>query len=175
MNYFNNQSMGFDKEAVVDITFPGDSVSNSKIEFLRSSIHSMAGVRNVSFNSQPPVTDDNNWVDYKYDHALKYNEMYSIMKWVDPDYLKTYGLELVAGRNFSSDTAHEILINERMLQDIGIKNPQDALNKQMDIYSVVGPIVGVVKNFHSTGFKDKYSRVIFASRSKGGMNMLPSN
>ncbi len=166
MNYFSNQSMGFDKEAIVDITFPGDSVSNSKIEFLRSSIHSMAGVRNVSFNSQPPVTDDNNWVDYKYDHALKYNEMYSIMKWVDPDYLKTYGLELVAGRNFSSDTAHEILINERMLQDIGIKNPQDALNKQMDIYSVVGPIVGVVKNFHSTGFKDKYSRVIFAPQKK---------
>jgi len=84
------------------------------------------------------------------------------MKYVDPDYLKTFGLELVAGRNFSSDTAHEILINERLLQDINVKNPQDALNKQMDIYDVVGPIVGVVKDFHSTGFKDKYSRVIFA-------------
>jgi predicted permease len=166
MNYFNNQSMGFDKEAIVDVTFPGDSASNSKIEFLRSSIHSMAGVRNVSFNSQPPVTDDNNWVDFKYDHALKYNEVYSIMKWVDPDYLKTYGLELVAGRNFSSDTAPEILVNERMLQDLNIKNPEDVLNKQMDIHRVVGPIVGVVKDFHSTGFKDKYSRVIFAPRER---------
>jgi putative ABC transport system permease protein len=162
MNYFNNQSMGFDKETIVDVTLPGDSASNSKIEYLRSSLHSIAGVKNVSFNSQPPVTDDNNWYDFKFDHALKYNEEYSIMKWVDPDYLKTYGLELVAGRNFSSDTAHEILINERMLQDIGIKNPEDALNKQMDIYDLVGPIVGVVKDFHSTGFKDKYSRVILA-------------
>jgi putative ABC transport system permease protein len=162
MNYFRNQSMGFDKEAIVDVTFPGDSVSNSKIEFLRSSLHGIPGVVNVSFNSQPPVSADNNWVDFKYDHALKYNEQYSIMKWVDPAYLQTYGLTLVAGRNFSSDTAHEIMINERLLHDLGVKNPEDVLNKQMDIHDVVGPIVGVVKNFHSTGFKDKYSRVFFA-------------
>ena len=50
----------------------------SKIDFLRASLHGMAGVNNVSFNSQPPATDDNNWTDYKYDHALKYNGLYSI-------------------------------------------------------------------------------------------------
>ena len=166
MNYFSNQSMGFDKDAIVDVTFPGDSASNSKISFLRSSLHAVPGVVNVSFNSQPPVTANNSWVDFKYDHALKYNEQYSIMKWVDPAYLKTFGLTLVAGRNFSSDTAHEILISERVLQDIGVKNPEDALNKQMDIYDLVGPIVGVVTDFHSTGFKDKYSRVIFAPHQR---------
>jgi putative ABC transport system permease protein len=164
MNYFNNQSMGFDKDAIIDVPFPGDSVSNSKIDFLRVRLHAISGIKNLSFNSQPPATDDNSWVDYKYDHALKYNGEYCIMKWVDPDYLKTYGLTLVAGRNFSSDTAHEVLINERLLQDLGIKTPEDVLNKQMDIYQVVGPIVGVVKNFNSTGFKDKYSRVFFAPK-----------
>ncbi len=166
MNYFRNQSMGFDKEAIVVATFPGDSASKSKMEFLRSSLHTIPGVVNVSFNSQPPVSADNNWVDFKYDHALKYNEQYSIMKWVDPDYLKTFGLTLVAGRNFSSDTAHEIMINERILQDLGVKNPEEVLNKQMDIHDVVGPIVGVVKDFHSTGFKDKYSRVFFAPHAR---------
>jgi putative ABC transport system permease protein len=166
MNYFNNQSMGFDKEAVIDVTFPGDSLGNSKIDYLRSSLHAISGVQNVSFNSQPPATDDNNWIDFKYDHALKYNEQYSIMKWVDADYLKTYGLQLVAGRNFSSDTAHEILISENLLPIMGAKNPDEVLNKQMDIYDVVGPIVGVVKDFHSTGFKDKYSHVIFAPHKR---------
>ena len=162
MNYFRNQSMGFDKEAVVDVTFPGDSASRSKMEFLRSSLHSIPGVVNVSFNSQPPVSADNNWTDFKYDHALKYNEQYSIMKWVDPAYLKTFGLTLLAGRNISSDTAHEIMVNEQLLRYMGMKNPEEALNKQMDIHDVVGPIVGIVKDFHSTGFKDRYSGVIFA-------------
>jgi hypothetical protein len=108
------------------------------------------------------VTADNNWVDFKYDHAPKYNEQYSIMKWVDRDYLKTFGLTLLAGRNISSDTAHEIMVNEQLLRYMGMKNPEEALNKQMDIHDVVGPIVGIVKDFHSTGFKDRYSGVIFA-------------
>ncbi len=167
MNYFNKQSMGFDKDNIVDITFPGDSASNAKIDYLNASLHKITGVKNVSFNSTPPATDGNNWYDFKYDHALKYNEQYSIMKFVDPAYLQTYGLTLVAGRNFSSDTAHEVLVNERMLQELGgAKNPEDVLNKQMDIHDVVGPIVGVVKNFNSTGFKDKYSRVLFAPKKR---------
>jgi putative ABC transport system permease protein len=171
MNYFNHQSMGFDKDAIVDVAFPGDSVSNSKIDYLRSSLHAIQGIKNVSFNSQPPATDDNNWVDYKYDHALKYNGEYCIIKWTDPDYLKTYGLTLVAGKNFSSDTAHEVMINERLLRDLGVKTPEDVLNKQMDIYEVVGPIVGVVKDFNSTGFKDKYSRVFFAPKKRWYQNV----
>jgi putative ABC transport system permease protein len=162
MNYFNHHSMGFDKEAIIDTTIPWDSLAHSKIDYLRASLHAIPGVKNVSFSSHPPATDDNNWTDFKYDHALKYNGLYSIMKFVDADYVKTYGLTLVAGRNFSSDTAHEVMINERMLQDIGIKNPEDAINKDMDIYQVHGPIVGVVKDFNSTGFKDKYSRVFLA-------------
>ncbi len=94
MNYFNNQSMGFDKDAIVDVTFPGDSVSNSKIDYLRSSLHAIPGIKNISFNSQPPATDNNNWTDYKYDNAQKYNGEYCISKWVDADYLKTYGLNI---------------------------------------------------------------------------------
>ena len=120
----------------------------------------------MSFNSVPPATPDNNWIDFKYDHASKYNEQYSIIKCVDPAYLQTYGLTLVAGRNFSSDTAHEVMINERILRDLGAKNPEDVLNKQMDIHFVTGPIVGVVKDFNSTGFKDKYSRVFFAPQKR---------
>ncbi len=148
--------MGFDRDAIVNVTFPGDSVSNSKIDYLRSSLDAIPGIKDISFNSQPPATDDNNWTDYKYDNAQKYNGEYCISKWVDADYLKTYGLTLIAGRNFSSDTAHEVMINERLLRDLGVKRPEDVLNKQMDIYRVVGPIVGVVKDFNSTGFKDKY-------------------
>jgi ABC-type antimicrobial peptide transport system permease subunit len=166
MSYFRNQSMGFDTDAVVDVPMPGDSASNSKITFLRSSLQAIPGVVDVSFNSCPPVSADNNWSDFKYDHALKYNEQYSIMKWVDPDYLKTFGLTLLAGRNISSDTAHEIMVNEQLLRYMGLKNPEEALNKQIDIHDVVGPIVGIVKDFHSTGFKDRYSGVIFAPHSR---------
>jgi ABC-type antimicrobial peptide transport system permease subunit len=162
MNYFNKGSMGFDKEAIVTVPIPPDSAGNSRINYLRNTLMGMPGIKNVSFNSSPPATDDNNWDDFEFDNnSAKGKQMYSILKLTDAEYLNTYGMQLVAGRNFSSDTAHEFLVNERLVDDLGIRHPEDALNKEFDLGSFLkGKIVGVLKNFHSTGFKDKYSRVI---------------
>ena len=100
MNYFNQQSMGFDKDTIVDVTFPGDSASNAKIDYLNASLHAITGVKNVSFNSAPPATPDNNWIDFKYDHASKYNEQYSIIKCVDPAYLTDLRANACSGAKF---------------------------------------------------------------------------
>jgi ABC-type antimicrobial peptide transport system permease subunit len=60
-----------------------------------------------------------------------------------------------------SDTAREFLVTENLLHDIGVRRPEDALNKEFDLGTfIMGKIVGVLKDFHSTGFKDKYSRVM---------------
>ncbi|HEV3324017.1 MAG TPA: ABC transporter permease [Puia sp.] len=162
MNYFNKGSMGFDKDAIVTVPIPPDSAGNSRIGYLRNTLKTMPGVKNISFNTTPPATDNNNWGDFEFDNnPEKGKEMYSIIKLTDADYLNTYGMQLVAGRNFSSDTAHEFLVNERLVHDLGISRPEDALNKEFDLGAFMkGKIVGVLKNFHSTGFKDKYSRVI---------------
>ena len=163
MNYFSNGSMGFDKDAVVTVPLPGDSVGISRIGYLRNKLLSMPGVKMVSFNSTPPATDDNNWSDFVYDRdTSKGKEMWSIPKFTDAEYLPTYGLPLAAGRNFSSDTAHEFIISENIVHKLNIKNPEDVLDKDFAMWGgyLHGKIVGVVKDFHSTGFKDKYSTVI---------------
>jgi putative ABC transport system permease protein len=169
MNYFNQGSMGFDKEAILTVPFPADSAGNSRINYLRNTLMSMPGVKNVSFNSSPPATDDNNWTDFEFDHGTKANEMYSIPKFADAEYLTTYSLPLAAGRNFSSDTAHEFLITENMAHKLGISRPEDALNKEINLWNnfIKGKIVGVLKDFHSTGFKDKYSLVFLVPFKRG--------
>jgi len=172
MNYFSKESMGFDKDAVVTVPLPGDSAGNSKIDYLRNSLTSMPGIRTVSFNSSPPATDGNNWSDFDFDHGKKGKGMYSIIKFTDAGYLKTYSLPLAAGRNFSSDTAHEIMITENLAHNLDITRAEDALNKEMSLWggSVKGKIVGVLKDFHSTGFKDKYSQVIMFPSKRGYNN-----
>jgi putative ABC transport system permease protein len=172
MNYFNNGSMGFEKDAIVTVSYPWDTAVSRKIDFLRDKLIQMPGVKDVSFNSSLPATDENNWTGFKFDHAAKSNELYSIMKWVDPQYLKLYDIGLVAGRNFISDTAHEFLINEELMRKLGYREPGAIINKEIDLWNgfVKGPIVGVVKDFHSTGFKDNYSPVLFSTRKKSYNN-----
>jgi putative ABC transport system permease protein len=179
MNYFNQGSMGFDKDAVLTVPLPQDSVGNSKIGYLRNSLMAMPGIKNVSFNSSPPATDDNNWSDFEFDHGTKGKEMYSILKFTDAEYLPTYGLPLVAGRNFMSDTAHEFLVTENMVHRLDIRNPEDALNKDMSVGALKGKIVGVLKDFHSTGFKDRYSLVFIVPFQRlyasTGIKLNPGN
>ncbi len=78
--------------------------------------------------------------------------------WVDFDFVKTYGMELVEGRDFSrdfsTDAGEAVIINERMAQSLGWG--KESLGKQ--IFNVprdnrLGRIVGIVKDFHNGSLK----------------------
>lgn len=62
------------------------------------------------------------------------------------DFLKTMGIQLIAGRDFSrpGDTS-SFVINEAMAAVLGKKDP---LGQTLDFWGNKGPVIGVVKNFH---------------------------
>jgi ABC-type antimicrobial peptide transport system permease subunit len=166
MTFFTNQSLGFDKNTVVNIPIPTDSVSISKLDFLKKQLKTIGGIQNVSFNSNTPVEDNNdNWTRINFDHSLKQTDFYSILKAADNEYLPSYKLPLLAGRNLeASDTIREFLVNEMVLKNLGITNPQDALNKEISFSrNVKGPIVGVLRNFNTRSFRDDLAPLIIAS------------
>ncbi|WP_207512785.1 ABC transporter permease [Longitalea luteola] len=168
MDYFRNGSMGFDKEAVINVPLPSDSASNSKIDYIRTRLAAIPGIKEISFSSNPPAAQDNNWGDFHLDKGNKGDILWSISKYADRSYVPLYDLQLVAGRNFTSDTAREFLVSEKLVQQLGIKNPADALNKELTLGEdfIKGPIVGVLKNFHTTGFKDGYSPVFIVPHKR---------
>lgn len=161
LNYFNNAPMGFDKDDIITVPV-GPSTHNEKIDYLRNSLSGMPGVRSVSFSNTDPATDDNNYNQFMYDHDTATSRMYSLQKCADAEYVPTYHLSLVAGRNFSSDTAHEFLVSETYVHDLNIRNPEEVLNKDMNVVGTTrhGKIVGVLKDYHCTGFKDNYSPIV---------------
>ena len=68
----------------------------------------------------------------------------------DNQYQPIYKIPLIAGRNlFPSDTSKEFLVNETLIKNLGIKNPEEALNKDISLWNgfLKGPIVGVMKDF----------------------------
>ncbi len=175
MNFFVTRPIGFDKEAVVNVPFPGDSLGISKLDFVRKQLSEINGIKSFSFNSNTPIEDDNdNWTTFNYDHAAKETDFWAIIKWSDDQYLPTYKLPLVAGRNLEpSDTAREFLVDELLLKNLGIKNPQEALNKQISLWDghIKGPIVGVLKEFNSRSFRDNLAPVLIASMKRAYSNV----
>ncbi len=156
MNYFKDYSLGFDKDAVVNINFPDDSTGRAKLDFLKNKLSSIEGVKSSSFSFASPA-DDGNWSsNFRFDHAEKETDWNANLKWADADYLKTYSISLVAGRNLNpSDTVREFLVNETLLKRLGITDPGQALNKEIDLWDQMKfPIVGVIKDFNAMSLRE---------------------
>ncbi|MEO6253273.1 MAG: ABC transporter permease [Ferruginibacter sp.] len=157
MNYFRSYSMGFDKEAIVNIAFPQDSAGQAKLDYLKNKLLAIDGVKAASFSFASPA-DDGNWSsNFRFDRAAKETDWNANLKWADADYLKTYSIPLVAGRNLNpSDTAKEFLVNETLLKRLGITNPQQALNKEIDLWGgqMKYSIVGVIKDFNAMSLRE---------------------
>lgn len=87
----------------------------------------------------------------------------------DPDYLKTLGLRLIAGRDFSRDRSTDVreafIINETAVKNFGFGTPQQALGKEIhweewepaDTTQRVkkGRVIGVVQDFHYKSLHEK--------------------
>ena len=157
MNYFTSQPLGFEKEAIINVPFPSDSANISKLDYLRSELSVIKGVQQVSFSSNTPVEDNNDsWTTFRFDHAAKETDFYAINKSTDYEYVPTYRLPLVAGRNLHpSDTVREFLVNETLVKSLGITDPQLVLNKEIDLWNgqFKGVVVGILKDFHDRSFR----------------------
>ncbi|HYI76839.1 MAG TPA: ABC transporter permease, partial [Chryseolinea sp.] len=76
---------------------------------------------------------------------------------VDYDFLETYKMELIHGRNFSKEfgTDHEqaFIINEQAVKMLGWNNPAEAVGQSIELLSKQGSVIGVVKDFHFQGLQ----------------------
>ena len=84
-------------------------------------------------------------------------EVYTIG--VDHDYIGTYQMSMIAGRNFIAgnpyDSSKGFIINEAAALAYGYRNPKDALGKFFSLNGRMGEVIGVVENFHYATLREK--------------------
>ncbi len=157
MDYFMNQPLGFDKDAIVNVPFRPDSTGSKLTDYLRQQLLSVKGVQAVSFSSNTPVEDDNEmWSTFRFNHAIKETDFSAITKFADNAYVPAYKLQLVAGRNLQpSNPTREFLVNESLVKSLGFKKPEDILNKEISMWDdrIKCPVVGVLKDFNDRSFR----------------------
>ncbi|MFA6084020.1 ABC transporter permease [Mucilaginibacter sp.] len=173
MNYFEKGSMGFEKDAVINIAFKPDSVRNSRLNYLQNKLLTVKGIKHVSFNNTSPAEEDSWWTPIVFDHAMKPTEFPIVSKYADANYVSTYHLQIVAGRNINPAAGtKEFLVNETLVKKLGFKRPYEVLNKEINMWSgfARGPVVGVVKDFHTASFKEGIAPVFFVNQRSNYAN-----
>jgi putative ABC transport system permease protein len=183
MNLFMDQPLGFDKEAIVNVPFRVDSLRISRLDYLRKQLLSVSGVQAVSFGSNTPVENGNDmWSTFRFNHAIKETDFKAITKFADDEYVPAYKLRLIAGRNLQpSNYTREFLVNESLMKSLGIKNPDDILNKEISMWGdkIKCPVVGVLKDFNNRSFRQDLAPLLITTNvtmyNQAGIKLATKN
>ncbi|HEY4324910.1 MAG TPA: ABC transporter permease [Mucilaginibacter sp.] len=167
MDYFRNASLGFDKDAVITVPIPGDSISHLKINALRDQLFQQRGIKDVSFSFTSP-SDNSGWgSDFKYNNAAKRTDFGASLKWADAEYFKLYNLKFVAGGPYlSSDSLSGYVVNEALLKKLGVNDPKSAIGKYINLWDDkkrTRRITGVVKDFNISSLSNAIPPVLMGS------------
>ncbi|MGV3589502.1 MAG: ABC transporter permease [Adhaeribacter sp.] len=151
MRLFRNTDLGFNTQAVVMVPLP--EPVKGKMEAFRNELKQQAEVRQVSLCFRAPASTTNNGGSFKYHNRTEWEAFPIRSKWGDSEYLATFGLKLLAGRNITDrDSAMELLVNETLLRKLQIQEPNQILGKKLivgELGDKPGKVVGIVADFNT--------------------------
>lgn len=148
LDYLRDARLGFDREQVVMVPILRTSVA-SQFDAIKDELLQHSGVRAVT------LAEDVLGTKYQTQSLQPegMTESKQFMRlFVHDDAIETFGIELLAGRDYSeerADTGSTVIINEAMVRHLGWGTPQEALGRNMDTSGEAGlRVIGVTDNFH---------------------------
>jgi putative ABC transport system permease protein len=164
--FMRTKDMGFDKDNLIVINMRGNMDRNPDVT--KNSFLNHPNVINATIGYGLP--GEAYAGDGIRDKATNKNMLISMLT-VDRDYIKTLGLKIVAGRDFShdfpSDEKNAFILSEAAAQMLGHTDPEQALGhelawKRWDAPDSLkeGKVIGVVKDIHLNSLQDNISPVV---------------
>jgi putative ABC transport system permease protein len=158
LHFILNKDLGFDKDAIITFRALGPVKDR---EVLAQQLRDVPGIAAVSRHRQMPQADFQGQTPFTYRGAQDRKVDRAVYQDADTNYLRLFGIKLVAGRNFfANDSVNEYVINETLASQLGFRQPQDALGQPVmtgmshSPSGSNGTIVGVVRDFHSGSLHD---------------------
>lgn len=143
-----NQPLGFNGENTINFQFPTNMIG-PEIRTLTEEFRGLDFVQSISTmepNSVPGMTP---WLEDYYVDDSDNTKLFEELG-VDEHYLNALKMDLVTG-DFFIKGRHKynqtFVVNEAFAKHMGWEN-EEAINKNLQVYNLRGPIVGVVNNFY---------------------------
>ena len=175
ITYIQSKNLGFKRDQVLtinDVYAIGKQAETFKQEVLR-----LPGVVSGSISGYLPTPSNRSDNSFFPEGAIDQKKAVNMQAWgVDHDYVKTLGMQIVQGRDFSRDFGSDssgIILNETAAKLFGgtnligkrilqFTNPQEKTS--MKTYTVIG----VVKNFHFESLRRNISALAMVLDANSG-------
>lgn len=174
MNYVRTMDLGFQREQM--LVLPLNNQIRAQVDGFKQELRSNSKVLGVSYLEEVPGRAGNG-AGFKLDD----HEMSGAYRmFVDEDFLKTFGVTLVAGRDFSrdrpADKTESFIVNEALVRAQGIRSPEEAVGKRFTMYhgdsEKHGVIIGVTNDFHIQSLHDRIEETMLTIMPPAKMNFV---
>ncbi len=168
LQFMRNQNLGIDINQTLVMKGPGvtDSLLLQKMESFKDEVMKISGVKSVSSSSNVPG-DEIFWASgIRRFVGGPENSISGYTVGIDYNYVPSFGLEIVAGRNFDRDRVNErksLILNRAMTEALDYKAPSDALGERV-IQGDTFEVVGVLENYHQMSLKEAVAPLVFRFR-----------
>jgi len=160
LNYMRNMKLGYEKEYMIYKGMRGDV--RAKFDSVKNELLQNPNILGVTASSNVPTygyTFSNSlwrWEGQDPDEEILMRAVF-----VDLDYFKTFGMEIVEGRSYSkelaTDATEAIMVNEEAVKVMGMESP---IGKRLSIGKNNMKIIGVVKNYHFRSLRQEIDPLI---------------
>jgi putative ABC transport system permease protein len=126
----------------------------------KNQLKQIPGVKDIATSAAIPGGGYNWGTNIRKEGSAKEQSKSGSIVWVDPDFVDTYGITLIAGKNFRIDVKSDmesVLVNEAALKAFGLGDAENALRERLVLGGDTVAIVGVLKNYHWNSLKIDHS------------------
>ena len=168
IDFVQHKNIGFDRENLLAITLSKELQNN--FDAFKNGALQISDVTSVTKTSHIPLGDYGTSPEVIWNGKAADDDALFTGMVASTDFVNTYGLELLMGRELIHNNAENIeyLINETAMNKMKMENP---IGQKLSFWGNPGTIVGVVKDFHFGSLKESIFPMIIRSEGYSEFNI----
>jgi putative ABC transport system permease protein len=169
INYMKSVDLGVNiRQTLVTYSPPtmiGRPQRMSKLNAYKTAVRNTTGVESVTTSSAVPGKE----ILWKRQDIRKTEDLPNNLKsyaytYVDDDFIPTFDLKLLAGRNFASaenEKTQNLIINEEAMKQLGFAAPEAAVSSYVLVGKTQCQIIGVLRNYHQESLREEIKPIVY--------------
>ncbi|WP_271768562.1 ABC transporter permease [Aquimarina algiphila] len=167
MDFILNKELGYSKDQVLVVK--GTSTLGDEVENFKDQLLQLPEVKHVTISEYLPIEGTKRNTNQFWEDGKRETTIGGQIWRVDHDYLKTLGIKLKEGRDFSldfaSDSIENVIINQTLVTKLGLKDPIGKIITN----GRPKTIIGVVEDFHLNNLKEDITPLVMAVGNSQGI------
>ncbi len=163
--FMQNHDKGIDLNGCIVFHNPANYVEGAKekVNTVISELKKYSIIKNASFSNSIPGKEISESQGFNKINTTNKNGNSAFKINVGFDFIPTYGIQLIEGRNFSSEYSGEtskLVVNEAALKVLNVAQAKDAINMRVIYGGKEYTIIGVFKNYNHLFLEKAFEPII---------------